>query len=165
MIIRRLGGICNQEALKTGRKEKVMKISLILGLLLVSGIIFSAMEGDAQMRQGMMAGRYGGGSGPYCGQSSIPGGMMGPGHMGQNAPDGGQFVIRPCSQQLQKPLDKDQASRAVENYLKSTGNPNLKLGKIAEKGENFEANILTKNDSLVDKILINRETGEMLSEY
>ncbi len=142
-----------------------MKISLILALLLVCGIVFSPMAGDAQLRQGMMGGGCGGGSGPIGGQSGGPGRMMGPGHIEQNNPDGGQFVLPPCYQPLQKPLDKDGASQELENYLKSTGNPNLKLGEIRKKGENFEADILTRNDSLVDKILVNKDTGEMRSEY
>ncbi len=142
-----------------------MKRCLILTLLLVSGIIFSPMAGDAQVRQGMMGGGYGGGRGPYAGQCGGPGGMMGHRHIEQVNPDGGQFVLPFCYQQLQKPLHKEQASREVENYLKSTGNPNLKLGGIRENGENFEADILAKNDSLVDKILVNKDTGEMRSEY
>ncbi len=117
------------------------------------------------MRQGMMGGGYGGGGGPYGGQSRGPGGTMGSGQVEGNPPNGGQFVLPPCYQQLQKPLDKNHVSQEVGNYLKSTGNPNLKLGEIREKGENFEADILTKNDSLVDKILVNKDTGEMRSEY
>ncbi len=120
-----------------------MKISLILALLLISGIIFSPVAGDAQM---------------LCR-------MLRPGHIEWVNPDGGQFVLPFCYPQLQKPLHKEQASQEVENYLKSTGNPNLKLGEIREKGENFEADVLTKKDSLVDKILVSKDTGEMRSEY
>jgi hypothetical protein len=53
----------------------------------------------------------------------------------------------------------------LENYLTSTRNPNLKLGKITEKGAYYEAEIVTKNNSLVDKILVDRYTGWMRSEY
>jgi hypothetical protein len=115
---------------KMREEEKVMKISLVLALMLASGIIFFPMAGDAQMRQGMMGG-------------GMSGGMTGPGQMEQNGPDG-KYTL---------------------TLLKSTGNPNLKLGKITEKGENFEAYILTRNDSLVDKILVNKDTGEIHSEY
>ena len=109
-------------------------------------------------------GGYGEDRGLYGGQTGRPGGMMGPGRV-ENSPDGGRSVIMYGYQQLPKPLDKDQASQEVENYLRSTGNPNLKLGEVREKGENFEADIVTKNDSLLDKILVNKHTGEMRSEY
>jgi hypothetical protein len=60
---------------KMREEEKVMKISLVLALMLASGIIFFPMAGDAQMRQGMMGG-------------GMSGGMTGPGQMEQNGPDG-----------------------------------------------------------------------------
>jgi len=109
-------------------------------------------------------GGYGEDSGLYGGQSGKPGGVMGPGRI-ENSPNGGRFVITHGYQHLPKPLDKDQASQEVENYLRSTGNPDLKLGEIREKGEDFEADILAKDDSLLDKFLINKHTGEMRTEY
>lgn len=62
-------------------------------------------------------------------------------------------------------LNKDQARQQVERYLKSTGNPNLKVGKIEDKGEVFQVEIVTRNGSLVDKILVNRLGGGMRSIY
>ena len=53
----------------------------------------------------------------------------------------------------------------VKNYLASVRNPNLKLGKIEEKGSVFEADIVTKDNSLADKILIDKNTGWMRSAY
>ncbi len=47
----------------------------------------------------------------------------------------------------------------------STRNPNLKIGKITEKDTGFEAEILTKNDDLVDKVLVDKNTGWMRSIY
>jgi hypothetical protein len=41
----------------------------------------------------------------------------------------------------------------------------LKLGKIMDKDQYFEAEIVTKNDSLVDKILVDKQTGWMRSIY
>jgi hypothetical protein len=41
----------------------------------------------------------------------------------------------------------------------------LKLGKIEDKGNAFEAEILTKDDSLVDNILVDKYTGWMRSVY
>ena len=53
----------------------------------------------------------------------------------------------------------------VENYLKSTGNPNLKLGDIKDEGQNSEADVVTKDNSLADKILVDKNTGWMRLAY
>jgi hypothetical protein len=112
------------------------------------------------MGPGMMGG-YGGGYCPYYGRGYGYGmgpGMMGPGY-------GYGYGYGPQYQQPQKPLDENQAKESVENYLKSTRNPNLMLGKITERGAYYEAEIVTKDNSLVDKILVDRYTGWMRSEY
>ena len=44
-------------------------------------------------------------------------------------------------------------------------NPNLKLGKIKDVGNAFEAELLTKDNSIVDKIHIDKKTGWMKSAY
>jgi hypothetical protein len=106
------------------------------------------------MGPGMMGGGYGGyGMGP---------GMMGPGYgygYGPQSGYGRQY------QQPQKPLDKEQVQQLVDNYLKSTRNPNLKIGKIEEKGNGYEVDIETKGGSLVDKLLVDKDTGWMRSVY
>jgi Spy/CpxP family protein refolding chaperone len=115
---------------------------------------------------------------PYDGRSMGPGrgyGMMGRGYgMGsgmmepgygwgrgtmRRAPAQGEFG--PASSRLERPLKEDGARTVVENYLQSTRNPNLKLGKITEQGDAFEAEIVTKEGSLVDKLLIEKSTGWM----
>jgi len=53
----------------------------------------------------------------------------------------------------------------MKDYLKSSRNPNLKLGKIKDMGSSFEAEILTKNNDLVDKVHINKATGHIRSAY
>jgi hypothetical protein len=62
-------------------------------------------------------------------------------------------------------LDKNQAKQEVENYLKSGRNPNLRIGKIEEKGKDYEVTIETKEGSLANKILVNKDTGWMRSAY
>lgn len=66
----------------------------------------------------------------------------------------------PWYQGPQKPLEKEDVKRILENYLGSMRNPNLKGGEIEDKGYVFEAEILTKDNSLVDK-----RTGWMRSIY
>jgi hypothetical protein len=135
---------------------------------------------------------YGGGYCPYCGRPMGPGmmgpgygyGMMGPGMMGRGYGYGYGMMgpgmmgpgygmgpgmmgpgYGPQYQQPQKPLEAKDIKSMLENYLQSTRNPNLKLGKITDKGPYFEADIVTKNDALVDKILVDKNTGWMRSAY
>jgi hypothetical protein len=96
-------------------------------------------------------------------------GMWGPGYgrgPGMMHPDwswGPQYA--PRYQQPQKPLEEKDIKEMLGNYLKSTRNPNLKLGTIEDKGSYFEAEILTKDDSLADKIAVDKSTGWMRSIY
>jgi hypothetical protein len=91
-------------------------------------------------------------------------GMMGPdwqrGYgMGPGYGYGPQY-----QQQQQKPLEKQQSKTIVEDYLKPTHNPNLKLGDIKDEGPYFEAEIVTKyNSSLADMIIVDKNTGWMRS--
>jgi hypothetical protein len=98
---------------------------------------------------------YGYGMGP---------GMMGWGYQGGYGPQYGP-PSGPQYQQPNKPLTEKDVREMVENYLQSTRNPNLKLGKITDKDHYFEADILTRNDALVDKILVDKQTGWMRSVY
>jgi len=116
------------------------------------------------MGPGMMGPGYGYGMGPGMmgrGYGMGPG-MMGPGYgygygMG---PQYGQPYGRQYQQQ--KPIDKKEAKALLENYLASARNPNLKLGKIEDKGEAFVGEIVTaKGGALVDKIAIDKNTGWM----
>ena len=120
---------------------------------------------------GMMGRGYGMGNGTMMGQGSGMGpGMMGRGYgMGSGygrgqgsmgrAPEQGE--IGPGAGRIETPLKEDGARTVVENYLQSTRNPNLKLGKITEQGDAFEAEIVTKDGSLVDKLRIEKSTGWM----
>ena len=107
------------------------------------------------MGPGMMGPGYGYGMGP---------GMMGPGYGYGYGP---QYGYGPSQQpqQASKPLSEDQAKQEVENYLASTRNPNLKIGNVEDKGNDYEVNIETKDGSLVNKILVNKDTGWMRSAY
>ena len=167
------------------------KIILLLFATVFIGVSLYSVEGNAQMGQGYGPG-YGMGPG-MMGQGYGPGYGMGPGMMGQGYGPGygmgpgmmgqgygmGPGMMGPGNgygqqygpqygrqyQQSQNPLDKNQAKQQVENYLSSMRNPNLKLGKIEEKGNNYQVNIETKEGSLVDKLLVDKNTGWMRSAY
>ncbi len=109
--------------------------------------------GPGMMGGGMMSGR-GYGMGPGMMGRGMGPGMMGPG-----------YGYGPQYQQPQKPLEEKDARAILENYLRGTRNPNLKLGKITEQGNYLEAEIVTKEGSLVDKILVDRYTGWIRSIY
>ena len=85
---------------------------------------------------------------------------MGPGMMG-----GYGYGYGRQSQQTGKPIDAKEAEAMMNDYLKSSRNPNLKLGKIKDVGNSFEAEILTKNNDLVDRVHIDKATGNIRSAY
>ncbi len=58
-----------------------------------------------------------------------------------------------------EPLTKDQAERLLENYVFRFANPNLKPGEVVEKGAVFEATVVTKDGSLVERLEIDKNTG------
>ena len=62
-------------------------------------------------------------------------------------------------------VSKDEAKSVVANYISSTRNPNLKLGEIKDTGNAFEVGIVTKDESLVDKVLVDNSSGAMRSTY
>jgi rubrerythrin len=137
-------GILNNLLLQTRHHLVMFNHALWMGGRMGPGMMYGGGYG---MGPGMMGGRgYGYG--------------MGPGMMGGRGYGYGQPYTEPG-----KPLEMKDAKAMMEDYLKSTRNPNLKLGKIKDKGDAFEAEVLTKNSALVDKILIDKQTGRMSSTY
>jgi hypothetical protein len=63
------------------------------------------------------------------------------------------------------PLEQKDAEKIVESYIQSTRNPNLKLGKIEDSGNAFRAQIVTRENSLVEEVLIDKESGYMRPAY
>jgi len=129
-------------------------IVLAIVLVLVIAIVYAQYPG-------MMGGQYGGYC-PYCGR------WMGPGMMWGWGPGYGPQYPHPQYQQYpqpQNPLEEKDAKEIAENYLRNMRNPNLKLGKMKDAGSAFEAEVVTKDNSLVDKVLIDKATGWMRSAY
>lgn len=93
-------------------------------------------------------------------------GMMGRGHGMMHQGPGNDSQYGPQYNQPQKPMDEKDARERLENYLNSTGNPNLKLGEMKDKGSVFEAKIVTKKEgALVDRIAVDKYSGWMRSVY
>ena len=138
---------------------------LLFGLALPLALALTLYGTDASAHMGYGAtgpGYYGMGPGMMGYGYGMGPGMMYPGY-GYGPQYGRQYA--PRYQQPEKPLNESQAKEMVENYLQSTRNPNLKLGKIEDTGHAYEANIVTKNGSLVNKILVDKDTGQMHSAY
>jgi hypothetical protein len=163
-------------------KEECMKIAKMFGLVLLITLAFGAFQlsladekggpapsddqgwfcpwagqGNYGMGPGMMGRGYGGMMGQgYNGMMGYgPGGMMGygPGYGYHNYNRSGH------------PITIEQAKVLVEHYLTTVGNPNLKSGKITDNDKFYEAEIVTKDGSLVDKLMIDKQTGWMKSVY
>jgi hypothetical protein len=157
------------------------KSVIVIALVIAAGLLlFFALGGLAQMGPGMMGpgygygygmgpGMMGGGGGGYGGQQYCPycGGHLGSGGgyygMGPGMMGGGYQGYGSQYQPLEKPLQKKDAEAMVENYIQSLHNPDLKLGKIAEKDTSCEVQILGKNKAVVDTIIVDKNTGWMQS--
>ncbi len=87
--------------------------------------------------------------------------MMGRGQGGIMGPGSGPQQYR----QQQNPLSEKDARALVEGNLQASRNPNLKVGNVKDVGNAFEVDIVTKNNSPVDKILVDKQTGMTRSAY
>jgi Spy/CpxP family protein refolding chaperone len=122
---------------------------------------------------GMMSRGYDRGAGmmgPRWSRHMGPGHGMGPGMMGPrwDRPMGPRWYDRDYPQpysQSKGPIEEKDASAIVEGYIRSTRNPNLKLGKIADAGDAFKVEIVTKDNSIVDEILVDKSGGRMRPAY
>ena len=72
---------------------------------------------------------------------------------------------RSSYEQRQNPMGKSEARGILENYIRSTHNPNLKVGDIEDMGPDFKAEIITKEGSLVDKIAVHKNNSSIRSLY
>lgn len=106
-------------------------------------------------------------TGPGMGPGYMSPGAWGPGRMAPGYGYGYGYGQQYGQQygQPQAPMTQKDARKTLENYLASLRNPNLKLGQIRDQGAFYEADIRTKENSLVDKILVDKKTGFMKSVY
>lgn len=66
---------------------------------------------------------------------------------------------------LDRVTSADEAKDEVEAFLGIRKNPNLKAGKVVEKDDVFEVEILTKEDSLADKLIVEKGSGRIFPAY
>lgn len=131
------------------------------------------MHGCGMGRMGMMPCMQRGPMMHRCGMGRMgmaPCGTMGRG-MG-HGPMHGRMGMKPCmrmgkgsGETPSEPLSTEDAGRLIETHLQNRGNPNLKLGDVETGDDHFIATIVTQDDSLVDKLRIDKETGWFQSIY
>jgi hypothetical protein len=152
--------------------------AVLVGLALVLGI---ALVGSYALGQGMgssmMGGRGGygqgygmgpgmmGGYGGYGQGYGMRGGDEGYGRgygMGPGATDsyGG---YGPSAPERNQPVTKQETEAILKEYI--GGNPNLKIGAIKDKGDYFEGKIVTKDNSLVANLRIDKDNGSVRPLY
>lgn len=116
------------------------------------------MMGPGMMGPGMMGGMMHGGQGGMMGSGMMGGmmpggeaGMMGPGMMGQGF---GDRVVP------SKHLSTDDVRHFLEHRLDRRGNKRLKVGDVKEEGkDSIIAEIVTVDDSLVERLKVDRHSG------
>jgi len=152
------------------RKKMYRKAVIFVGILMVTSIGYAQEKDPGTQTQGSeyeYQNQRGWNYCPYCGNYIGPeeraGGMHHRGHMGQQDPHHGYRYHQ--YRESQGPVEKEDVKKLMKDYLESTQNPNLKLGKIEDKGDVYEAEIVTQEGSLVDKILVYKRTGRMRSIY
>jgi hypothetical protein len=130
------------------------------------GMMMGYGMGPGMMGQGMGPGMMGYGMGPGMMGQGMMGQGMGPGMMGYGAGPGmmsqgagtGMMGGGPAAASL----SIDDVKSNIDRWLSWQGNPRLKAGKVAEKDKyTITAEIVTVDDSLVQKLEVDRRTGMM----
>jgi hypothetical protein len=119
----------------------------------------TTMMGSGMMGPWMMGRGYGTWGAPTMGPAMCP--MRGYWADAISRDWAGSYYGTP----LAKPLTKEDTTAIVKNYLASTRNPNLKIGDVKESDDFFKVEIVTRDDSLVDEILVDKRTGSISSAY
>jgi hypothetical protein len=130
--------------------NKKMVIGLVVALTLTLG-------GGLAMAQYWGYGGWGHMAGPWYGHtrgSGYGGHMMGPEYANNASYCWGNG---PGAYGETKELTTKDTESIIRNYIGA--NPNLKVGKIQDKGTYFEGEIVTKDNSLVAKLGVDKNTG------
>jgi len=126
---------------------------------------YGGFRGGYGMGPGMMRPGYGMGRGMMGPGYGMGPGMLGPGwERGMNPSWSGNEEFQQSGWHAGSLEEKD-AEEIVENYIRSTRNPNLKAGKIEDSGNAFKAQIVTQDNSLVEEVLIDKRSGYMRPAY
>jgi hypothetical protein len=144
---------------------------LVVALILIVPLVYSHGMGNYGM-MGMMGnkGNWQGNHYGYMNMGPMPmGRMMGYPNYGwqyygwqcpmHNTMNYGNYYNQ------SKPLNKRDAKKIAEEYLKAWNNPNLKLGRQSENKNEFEIHIINKDNPLVQKLMIDKQYGTIRIEF
>ncbi len=138
-----------------------MKKTTLIGLVLVLALFVGLSSLHAQQSVAPQGGWYC----PWMGQGGATAQGWHCPWMGQGAStgQGGWFCPMTawgCAAHFNQgqPLTKEQAKLLLQDYLQYGNSPNLKIGDLNEKGTVFEAEILTKEGTVVDSLQIDKNT-------
>jgi hypothetical protein len=155
------------------RRNIVIGTAVAAALGLVALGFGSPLEAEPYGGRGMMGG-YGPGPGMMGGYGPGSGmrGENGPGWMHgrdanaeygpENCPrfQGGLAGPGASEQQGNLNLSTDDVKKRLDGWLTWQGNPRLKVGEVKEKdADTIEADIVTKDNSLVQRFAVDRHTG------
>ena len=148
-------------------KNKIVLVA-VLSLVVVTAGYGLVQAHGGQSRSGSGGGWFGMGSGHMGGSGWGHMGsgdhMMGSGwnHMGggyERGSDGSQYD-RDDRWRGDRHVTSEEAREIAEHNL--GGNPYIKVGKLTERSEGFEVEIVTrKGQELVNRLLVEKETGQV----
>jgi hypothetical protein len=125
-----------------------MKKMLLVGLVVALGLALG----------GIAYAQYWGGYGGHMMGPGNGGYMMGPGYGNyMMGPGYGNCWGNTTGTYEGKSLTQKDTESILKNYI--GGNPNLKIGEIKDKQTYFEGTIVTKDNSLVARYGIDKDTG------
>jgi hypothetical protein len=85
-------------------------------------------------------------------------------HKGQSMHHGWSRGQGPREKSKQmSPINKEEVKTLMNNYV--AANPNLKIGEVTEKDDVYVGKIVTKDGSLVEKLVVDKSTGWMKRQY
>jgi len=154
-------------------KRKALTITAAAAAIALAAAAFSAPGIAHGPGGGYYQGQYGQGMmghmGPGMGGRGWGPGMMGRG-MGRGMGPGmagygpGAYGDCPRAQAAQgQEVTVDSVSAFLKRRLDMWGNERLKLGEVSEQGEDtIVGEIVTKDGSLVERLVFDRKTGRML---
>ncbi|MBW3597531.1 MAG: hypothetical protein KY475_09685 [Planctomycetes bacterium] len=97
-----------------------------------------------------------------CMQMMMGGGMGGMMNQGMS---GGQAAPSSAAPPISNPRTTEQARERAAQYLRSLGNPHLKVGDVEETAAAYEIDVTTQDDSLVNRLILDKQTGELKTQY
>lgn len=141
------------------KKTLLIGLAVVLGLGLTGGIALAHFWSQGgHMGPGYRGHMMGPGYGGHMMGPGYGGGpMMGPGYEGYCGEE------NPATSGRTKLLTEKETETILKNYIGP--NPNLKVGEIKDKGNYFEGEIVTKENSLVSKFSIDKRTGWVQPQY